>query len=109
MRCALYRTRAIPPTWRNCCDDGCRPVSAFRKGSAIYNAATVKTISAIACAILPLFLAAYSGLAANHEMLISVEDMGIVVSFLIGAIGAVSTVITSPKVGMPELEKGRIE
>ena len=84
-------------------------MAVLRKGSAVHNAATVKTVSAIACAILPLFLAAYSGLAANHEMLISAEDMGIVVSFLGGAIGAVSTVITSPKVGMPELEKGRIE
>ena len=84
-------------------------MSAFRNGSAIRNAATVKTVSAIACAILPLFLAPYSGLAANHEMLISAEDMGIVVSFIVGAIGAVSTVITSPKVGLPELEKGRIE
>ena len=84
-------------------------MSVFHKGSAIRHAATVKTASAISCAVLPLFLAAYSGLAVNHEMLISAEDMGIVVSFLIGAIGAVSTVITSPKVGMPELEKGRIE
>ena len=84
-------------------------MSVFRKGSAIRNAATVKTVSAIACAVLPLFMAAYSGLAANHEMLISVEDMGILVSFLIGAIGAVSTVITSPRVGLTALEKGRIE
>ncbi len=84
-------------------------MSVFRKGSAIRNAATVKTVSAIACAVLPLFLAAYSGLAANHEMLISVEDMGIVVSFLGGAISSVSTVITSPRVGLPALEKGRIE
>lgn len=75
-------------------------MSALRNGSAIHNAATVKTVSAIACAVLPLFLAAYSGLAANHEMLISAEDMGIVVSFIVGAIGAVSTVITSPKVGL---------
>ena len=79
-------------------------MSAFRQGSAVRNAATVKTISAIDCAVLPLFLAAYSGLAANHEMLISAEDMGIVVSFIVGAIGAVSTVITSPKVGLPTKE-----
>ena len=75
-------------------------MNALRKGSAVRNAATVKNISAIACAVLPLFLTAYSGLAANHEMLISAEDMGLIVAFLIGAIGAVSTVITSPLVGL---------
>ena len=75
-------------------------MSAFRKGSAIRCAGLVKTVSAIACAVLPLFLTAYSGLAANHEMLISAEDMGLIVAFLIGAIGAVSTVITSPLVGL---------
>ncbi len=80
-------------------------MSVFRKGSAIHNATLVKNISAIACAVLPLFLAAYSGLAANHEMLISVEDMGIVVSFLGGAIASVSTVITSPRVGLPATVK----
>lgn len=76
-------------------------MSAFRKGSAIRNAATVKTVSAIACAVLPLFLTAYSGLAANHEMLISAEDMGIVVVFLAGAIGSISHVVTSPQIGLP--------
>ncbi len=76
-------------------------MSAFHKGSAIRSAALVKNLSAIACAVLPLFLTAYSGLAANHEMLISSEDMGLLVAFLVGAIGAVSTVITSPKVGLP--------
>jgi len=75
-------------------------MSVFRKGSAIRSAALVKNLSAIACAVLPLFLTAYSGLAANHEMLISAEDMGLLVAFLIGAIGAVSTVITSPLVGL---------
>ena len=75
-------------------------MSVFRKGSAIRSASLVKNLSAIACAVLPLFLTAYSGLAANHEMLISAEDMGLIVAFLIGAIGAVSTVITSPLVGL---------
>lgn len=79
-------------------------MSAFRQGSAIRNATLVKNLSAIACAVLPMFLAAYSGLAANHEMLISAEDMGIVVSFIGGAIASVSTVITSPKVGLPTKE-----
>ena len=75
-------------------------MSVFRQGHAVRNAQQVKTWSAIACAVLPLFLTAYSGLAANHEMLISAEDMGLIVAFLIGAIGAVSTVITSPLVGL---------
>ncbi len=80
-------------------------MSALRKGSCLHNSAQIKTVSAILCAVLPLFLTAYSGLAANHEMLISTEDMGIVVSFIVGAIGAVSTVITSPKVGLPASAK----
>ena len=76
-------------------------MNAFRKGSAIRCAVLVKNLSAISCAVLPLFLTAYSGLAKNHALLVSAEDMGIVVAFLVGAIGAVSTVITSPKVGLP--------
>ncbi len=76
-------------------------MNAFRKGSAIRNAALVKNLSAIACAVLPLFLTAYTGLAKNHEMPVSVEDMGLLITFLLGVIGAVSTVLTSPKVGLP--------
>lgn len=76
-------------------------MSAFRQGSALRNAALVKNLSAIACAVLPLFLTAYTGLAKNHEMPVSVEDMGLLITFLIGAIGAISTVITSPKAGLP--------
>lgn len=80
-------------------------MSAFHKGQAVSNAAAWKLASAIACAVLPLFLTAYTGLAANHSMPISVQDMGIVVSFLAGAIGTISTVITSPLVGLPERNK----
>lgn len=76
-------------------------MNVFRQGNAVRNAQQVKSWSAIACAVLPLFLTAYTGLAKNHEMPVSVEDMGLLVAFLIGAIGAISTVITSPKVGLP--------
>lgn len=76
-------------------------MSVFRKGSAVRCAALVKNLAAITCAVLPLFLTAYSGLAKNHEMLISTEDMGLLVTFIVGAIGAISTVVTSPKVGLP--------
>ena len=75
-------------------------MSVFRQGHAVRNAHQVKTWSAIACAVLPPFLTAYSGLAANHQLLNRAEDMGVIVAFLIGAIGAVSTVITSPLVGL---------
>ena len=75
-------------------------MNVFCKGSAIRGAVLVKNLSAISCAVLPLFLSAYAGLAKNHWMPVSVEDMGIVVASLVGAIGAVSTVITSPKVGL---------
>lgn len=84
-------------------------MSVFRKGSAIRCAVLVKNLAAIVCAVLPLFLTAYTGLAKNHEMPVSVEDMGLMVAFLVGAIGAVSTVITSPRVGLPAPEQGRIE
>lgn len=76
-------------------------MSVFHKGSAVRCAALVKTLSAIACAVLPLFLTAFTGLAKNHSMPVSTEDMGLIVAFLTGAIGAVSTVITSPQVGFP--------
>ncbi len=76
-------------------------MSVFRKGSSVRRSTQVKNLSAIACAVLPLFLTAYTGLAKNHEMPVSVEDMGLLVAFLIGAIGAISTVITSPKAGLP--------
>jgi len=84
-------------------------VSVFRKGAAIRCAVLVKNLAAITCAVLPLFLTAYSGLAKNHELLISTEDMGLLVTFIVGAIGAISTVITSPKVGLQAPEQGRIE
>ena len=80
-------------------------MSVLRQGCAVRNARRVKTWSAIACAVLPLFLTAYSGLAKNHGLLVSTEDMGLIVAFLIGAIGAVSTVITSPLVGLAPTEK----
>lgn len=84
-------------------------MSVFHKGSAIRGAVLIKNLSAISCAVLPLFLSAYAGLAKNHAMPISAEDMGIAMAFLVGAIGAISTVVTSPKVGLPALEQGRIE
>ncbi len=79
-------------------------MNALRKGSSVRNAAQIKMISAVLCAVLPLFLVAYQGIAQNHELAISAADMGLAVTFLIGAIGAVSTVITSPKVGLPGLD-----
>jgi hypothetical protein len=86
---------------------GLTVLRAFHKGSAVRNAALIKRLSAVACAVLPLFLTAYSGLAKNHYLAISAEDMGLVVAFLVGAIGAISTVITSPLVGLPAEPKQR--
>lgn len=85
-------------------------MGVFHRGSAVRNAQQVKTWSAIVCAVLPLFLTAYSGLAKSHVLPVSADDMGLIVAFLIGAIGSVSTVITSPKVGLPALRsKCRLE
>lgn len=74
-------------------------MSAFRKGRAVRNAAAVKTVAAAICAVVPFALSLYAGLGEHFELPVSAEVAGLIATFILGAVGAVSTVITSPQVG----------
>ncbi|MBP9803320.1 MAG: hypothetical protein KBE22_00245 [Candidatus Accumulibacter sp.] len=75
-------------------------MSAFRKGRAVCNAAAVKTIAAAVCAVVPFALALYTGLGEHYDLPVSGAIAGLIATFITGVVGAVSTVITSPQVGL---------
>lgn len=79
----------------------------LQKGSAVQNPGLVKSIAVISSAIIPALLgvyaAVYAALSDRYDFAVTVDEAGLIASALLGLVCAGTTVISSDKIGLPQV------